>query len=165
MYMRTAPKVMPLILLSWPMTSEVDVVGIAVDSDPSHQYSITFCCHVTDGNREAAWQNSIWHGSVYEAKVYHWIPPCRKNRTHICWTFMDTKQWMWAQWSGRCCVSAVATATLWMAIQTFTSWLLIITGGNILLMVVTMLKKKVFCSWELALSVLLCSLYLLYLPC
>ena len=54
MYMRTAPKVMPLILLSWPMTSEVDVVGIAVDSDPSHQYSITFCCHVTDGNREAA---------------------------------------------------------------------------------------------------------------
>ena len=33
--------------------SEVDVGGIAVEAEPSHQYPITFCCCVTDGNRGA----------------------------------------------------------------------------------------------------------------
>ena len=41
------------------------------------QYSITFCCCVIDGSRGADWQNSIWHGSAYEAKVRNWIPACR----------------------------------------------------------------------------------------
>mgnify|MGYP001855459783 CR=1 FL=1 len=27
-------------------------------------------------------QNSVWHGSVDEAKVCHWIPPCGKNYTY-----------------------------------------------------------------------------------
>jgi len=48
------------------------------------QNPITCCCHVTDGSRGAIWQ---WHGSVDEAKVYHWIPPCRKLSpidTHRC---------------------------------------------------------------------------------
>ena len=27
-----------------------------------------------------------------------------------CWTFVETKQWMWAQWGGGWCVSTVATA-------------------------------------------------------
>jgi len=27
--------------------------------EPSHQYLITFCCHVTDGSRGAAWQNCL----------------------------------------------------------------------------------------------------------
>lgn len=31
------------------MTSEADDGGIAVDAEPSCQYSVTFCCHVTDG--------------------------------------------------------------------------------------------------------------------
>ena len=25
------------------------------------------------------------------------------------WTFIETKQWMWAHWGGRCCISAVVT--------------------------------------------------------
>ena len=41
--MRAALKVMPPILLCWPMMSEADVGGMAVEVEPSHQYSITFC--------------------------------------------------------------------------------------------------------------------------
>ena len=62
--------------------SEADVGGTAVEAEPSHQYSITCCCCVTDGSKEAVWQNGVWHGSVYEAKVCHWIPLCGKNSTH-----------------------------------------------------------------------------------
>ena len=51
--MRAALKVMSPILLCWPMTSEVDVGGTAVDAEPSRQYSITCCCCVTDGSRGA----------------------------------------------------------------------------------------------------------------
>ena len=79
---RAAPKAMPPILLCWPMMSEEDVGGIAAEDEPSHQYSITFCCHETDGSRGGVWQNGVWHGSVYEAKLCHWIPPCGKNGTY-----------------------------------------------------------------------------------
>ena len=41
--MRVAPKVMPAILWCWPTASEVDVGGMAVDAEPSHQYPITLC--------------------------------------------------------------------------------------------------------------------------
>ena len=50
---RTAPKVIPPILLSWPSTSEVDVGDMAVDAEPSHQHSIIFCYCVTDGRKGA----------------------------------------------------------------------------------------------------------------
>ena len=50
---RAVPKVIPPILLCWPMTSEANGGGVAVEVEPSQQYSITFCCHVTDGSREA----------------------------------------------------------------------------------------------------------------
>jgi len=52
--MRAALKVMPPILLRWPMTSEVDVGGMAIKDEPSHQNSSTFCHHVTDGRRGAS---------------------------------------------------------------------------------------------------------------
>ena len=48
--MRAALKTMLAILLYWPM-SEVDVGGMAVEAEPSHQYCITFCCHATGGCR------------------------------------------------------------------------------------------------------------------
>ena len=51
--MRTSQKVMSPILLYWPTVSEVDVGGTAVEVEPSHQYSVEFCCHVTDGSRGA----------------------------------------------------------------------------------------------------------------
>jgi len=48
---------------------EVDVGGMAVEAEPFHQYSIPFCCCMTDGSRGAVWWNGIWRESVDEAKV------------------------------------------------------------------------------------------------
>jgi len=56
--MRTALKVLPPVLLCWPMMSEVDGGAMAVEAEPSHQYPVTFCCHATDGSRggdQAEW--------------------------------------------------------------------------------------------------------------
>ena len=74
-----APKVMPLVLLCWPITSEVDGGSMAVEVEPSCQYSITFFCCATNGSRGAVWQNGLWHGSSNEGKVCHWTPPCGKK--------------------------------------------------------------------------------------
>ena len=49
---RAAPKVLPSILC-WSIMSEADVDDMAVEAEPSYQYSITCCCHATDGSREA----------------------------------------------------------------------------------------------------------------
>ena len=32
--------------------SEADVGGMAVEAEPSHQYSIIFCCRMTDGQSD-----------------------------------------------------------------------------------------------------------------
>jgi len=49
---RAALKVMCPILLCWPTTSEVDGVGsMAVETEPSNQYYITFYCYVIDDSR------------------------------------------------------------------------------------------------------------------
>jgi len=84
---------MPYILLFWPMTSEADAGGMVIEVEPSHQYSITFCCCATVGSRGAVWQNGIWHGSVDEAKVCHWIPPCGKDGTHWHSLKLDVCLW------------------------------------------------------------------------
>ena len=96
--MRAAPKVMPPMLSCWPTTSEADVGSMVVEAQPSHQYSPTFCCHATDGSRGAIWQNGVWHGSEDEAKVWNWIPPCRKNGTH--WHSLMLAEYLWRPNSG-----------------------------------------------------------------
>ena len=50
---RAARKIMPSILLRWPTVSKVSAGGTAAEDEPSHQYYITFCGHVTDGSRGA----------------------------------------------------------------------------------------------------------------
>jgi len=50
---RTALEVMPPMLLCQPTTSEVDAGGVEVEDELFHQYPITSCCRVIDGNREA----------------------------------------------------------------------------------------------------------------
>lgn len=42
---RAAPKVMPRIILCWPMMLETDAGITAVEMEPPNQYSITCCCH------------------------------------------------------------------------------------------------------------------------
>ena len=124
--------------------SEVDVDGMAVEVEPSHQYPITFCCQVTDTSRGAVWHNDVWHGGVYEAKIFHWIPP--SISTHlplafidVSWKLMETKQWMWAQWGSGWRVSSVAMVTVGHLCCEKHS----IAGENALLLVVTMLKNSV----------------------
>lgn len=41
------------ILLYWPRKPEADTGGMAVEVEPSHQYSMTCYCRVTDGSRGA----------------------------------------------------------------------------------------------------------------
>ena len=72
----------PPILLQETKISEVNFGDMTVEVEPSHQYSITFHCCVTDGTGGALWQNGTWHGSVDEVKVCHWNPSCRKSCTH-----------------------------------------------------------------------------------
>jgi len=50
---RVALKLMTPILLCWPMMSEADVGDVAVEVEPSCQYSVKFCCRATDGSRGA----------------------------------------------------------------------------------------------------------------
>ena len=105
-------RLFPLVLL--PVTHEKS--STAVEVELSHQYPITCCCCVTDGSRGAIWQNGFWLGSVDRAKVCHWIPPCRKKCNPLTfisafWKFLETKQWVRAEWGGGWCVSALATAT------------------------------------------------------
>jgi len=56
---RVVPKVMPPVLLCWHKMSELDVGSMAVTVAPSHQYSFTCCCCVTDSNRGAVGQNGV----------------------------------------------------------------------------------------------------------
>jgi len=92
--MRVVLKVKPPVLLCWPMVSEADGDDMAVETEPSHQYSITFCCCMTVGSR----QNGIWHGNVNEAKLWHQIFPCRKSSTP--WYSLMLPECFWRQNSG-----------------------------------------------------------------
>ena len=48
--------------------------------------------------RRALCQNGVWHGSVYEGKACHWIPPCGKNCTH--WHSLMLAERLWRPNSG-----------------------------------------------------------------
>ena len=44
---RATLKLMPPILLCWPTTSEANVFDMAVEVEPSRQYSVKFWCRAT----------------------------------------------------------------------------------------------------------------------
>ena len=51
--MRVALKVTLSVLLYCPTMTEKDVGVMTVEVEPSHQYPVIFCCHVTDSSRGA----------------------------------------------------------------------------------------------------------------
>jgi len=98
-YIRTALKVLPPILLFWPTVStEADVVAWQQRLNLPTNIPFVFCCHVTDGSRGEAWQSYVWYGSVYQAKVCHWITPCGKNGTN--WHSLMLAEHSWRPNSG-----------------------------------------------------------------
>ena len=86
-----ARKVMPPILLHCLKIVEKDVGCMAVEPERSHQYSITFCCHVTQRSRGAVWNNGI--GMEMHTKACNWISPCGKNGTH--WHSFTLVELLW----------------------------------------------------------------------
>jgi len=36
---------------------------------------------------------AVWHGSAYEAKVWHWIPPCGKPAAHRLSSMLAEHLW------------------------------------------------------------------------
>lgn len=52
-YTRAALKLMPFILSLWPIISEAGVGSSVVETNASHQYSVVFYYHGTDGRTEA----------------------------------------------------------------------------------------------------------------
>jgi len=152
--------------------------GMVVVVEPSHQHSVTFCCHVTEGSRGAVWQNGVCHRSVWTRGVSlnssmwkKWYPLTFIN---ACWTLTETKQCLcehsevvvggafqqWWQWHER-------QAMFWSAMSISTGAahrFFFITGENTSLMVVPMLKNCFVAENLLLQTVLLCSLYLLAFP-
>ena len=143
---------------------------MAVEVEPSHQHSITFGCCAAYGSRAAVWQNGVWQENAYEGKVCHWIPPSAETGTQ--WHLLMLAECWWRPNSG--CEHSGAfqqqwqrcerQAAFWTAMEIFMSaecGLLFITGKNIQLMGVTILKKQCFVTENLLCQVLLlCSSYL-----
>ena len=80
-----------------------------------YQYSIAFSCCVIDGSIGAGWHNGIWHGSAYETKMCHWIPPCRDNFTY--WHSLTLAEHCWRQSSGCELSEGVGSAFLQMTLK------------------------------------------------
>ena len=108
LFTSAALKLKPPILWCWPYNQW----RMAVEVENSYQYPITYCCHATDNSKRAAWHNDMWHGSVDETTVCHWILPCGKDGTQWHSSTLGEHLWrpehiMWAQWGNGWCVSAV----------------------------------------------------------
>ena len=82
--------------------------------EPSHQCSVSFCCHVIDGSRGALltkwcliWK-CVWSKRVElnSSMLKKWLQLIFIN---ACWIFMENKECMWAQRCSGWCVSAEMT--------------------------------------------------------
>lgn len=100
---------MPPVLYHWYTTSRVDGGDVAVNTEHSHQ--LHYSLLPWDSRQQGGADWCVWHGNVYEAKLWNLIPPCRKKLHPLtfidtCWILMETEQLMRAQWGGEWCVSA-----------------------------------------------------------
>jgi len=112
---RAAPKVMLPILLYWPTISGMDVGGMAVEVEPSHQYAMTLCCCVTDGSRaDGLTEQSLSWKWVWSKGVS--LNSSMWKKWHPWHSFMLAEHW-WRPKSGCStvrggwCISAVVMVT------------------------------------------------------
>jgi len=139
--------------------SAVDVGGMAVEVEPSHQYSIKFCCCGADSSRRAVWKSGVWCGSTHDTKVWSssmWKKLCPLTCIDFCWTLVETKQWMWAQWGGGWYISAVVAAVMFHYCWCNFFWAQHVDSCSSLVKMRNkwwwLHWKVVLWSWELALS-------------
>jgi len=146
----------------WSTTSEADVGGMTVESESSHQHSVTFCCCVmTDDGREAVWQNGVWHESL-KHRCFIEFPHAKKNGTH--WHSMSLGECLWRSTSG--CENSGAVGG---AFQQWWQWQWVVhlhwsrffwvrhtSSCSLLAKTHSSWRwlhwSKVFCNWEFALS-------------
>jgi len=159
-----ALKVMPPILLCWLMMSEADVSGREVEAENSHQYSIKFCCHETDGSRGAVWKKaSDTEVHMKQRGVIEFLYAEQMAPTDIHWHLRNVAGDQTVDLSTVRVLhfsSGISNSRLPPLVQTFTRMdcrLLFITGENALLMVVNAMKNVFcfvlfFCGWEFDLS-------------
>ena len=88
-----------------PPTSEMDVGGMAVEIETSHQYPTLLPCgrwqqrgNLTEWHLtwKCVWSKGVSMNSSVEEKCHP------QTFSDTCWMFMKTKQWMCAQWKLEC---------------------------------------------------------------
>jgi len=76
--------------------------------------------------------------------------------TDACWTFMEKKQWMWAQWGSRWCVSALVkqywVTSAGAGFDKHSMQALVHRWWKCRASATDCIEKIGFCSWEFALS-------------
>ena len=77
-------------LVPWCQT---DADAMAVEQ--SHQYSITFCCCATDGNRGAIWQNGTWKYASRKDVLFF-----QRRKSSTPWYSLGLTESLWRQNSG-----------------------------------------------------------------
>lgn len=142
-------------LFYWPTTSEADVGGTAVECEPSHQYSITCCCRVTDGSRGAVWHMASDMEVRMKQRCVTELLHERKNGSH--WHSMTLADWLWRSNSrkldcvGNIFLEMVLSQQLWNRgspptgadISKCTMQALVHHGESAELMVATVVKSSV----------------------
>ena len=107
---KAAPKAMSSIWLRWPMMSERDKYWYSSSSWtlPPISCYILLPCDRWQQRSSLTWKHRWSKGVSLNSPVQ------KKNGTHwhssmLAEHFRETEQWMWAQWGGRSCTSAVVT--------------------------------------------------------
>ena len=94
------------ILLCRPTASEADVGSMAVEVEPSHQYSIQW-----NSNRGSDWTNGIWHEVHMKQKCgIEFLHMEKMPPVDIHWCLLNIygdQTWILTQWGDGWCISAV----------------------------------------------------------
>jgi len=158
--MRAAQKVRPLILLCWPMASEADVGDMAVEVEPSHQYSVLYFFAVWQMAAEGQSDKTASNMEVCMKQRCEFLHVEKMAPIDIHWCLMNVywgktvdvntvREWVVHLSSGD---SDNGSPLLVQILMSVARRLIFEAGENAQLMVGTVLKI-VFCSWECALCI------------
>ena len=147
-----ALRVMALLLLCWPMTSEVDVGSRVHPLLPYHQYPIMFCGRATDDSRGAAaewcltWK-CVWSKGV-SLNCSMWKNGTRRHSSTFAeCLWRPTSGWEHSEGWAACCswgnsgspLVQISMSVVEMLVKMHNWWW-------------WLFWKLAFCSWKLALS-------------